>query len=284
MTAHRGLDLIKQMNSVVVAPNSLAIWSLGQMGVVLKGSNQKIIYVDPILSDVVTIKFPDQVGLMDRAFPPPLQPEEVSNADYVFCTHEHLDHTDPLTLGPLAKASPQAKFVISGWAHDALDEAGISRERRVVPMPRQTLELGGITLRAIPAAHYKMEEDAERGYRWMSLLIDWGDVRFFHSGDTLLYPGYFEAVRALPKADIGLIAANGRNAMREAKDILGNMLPSEAVWMAAELGWDVLLGGHNDLFTYNTLPAGELFTAAHAQDSMMKVHVLKPGELYYYIR
>ena len=284
MSAHQGLDLIKQIDSVVVSPDCLAVWGLGQMGLVLKGSNQKIIYIDPVLSDVVTIKFPDQVGLMDRSFPPPLKPEEVNNADYVFCTHEHIDHTDPLTLGPLAKASPKAKFVISGWAQDLLDEAGISPERRMVPMPGKALELDGVKVWSVPAAHYKLEEDAERGYRWMSLLISWGDVTFFHSGDTLLYPGYIDAVRALPKADLGLIAANGRNAMREARDILGNLLPSEAVWMASELGWDVLLGGHNDLFTFNSLPAGELFAAAQAQAPGLKVHVLKPGEVYYYIR
>jgi L-ascorbate metabolism protein UlaG (beta-lactamase superfamily) len=254
------------------------------MGVVLKGSNHKIIYVDPILSDVVTQKIPEMVGLMERSFPPPINPEEVTNADYVFCTHEHLDHTDPLTLGPLSKASPNARFVISGWAQALLDEAGIAAERRMVPMPGQVLEMDGVSVRSVAAAHYQVETDPVKGHRWMSLLISWGDVTFFHSGDTLLYPGYIEAIRSLPRADLGLVASNGRNAMREAKDILGNLLPSEAIWMAGELGWDVLLGGHNDLFSYNTLPAGELFEAAQHQNSMQKVHVLRPGELYYYVR
>ena len=284
MATYRGKDLIQQMNAVVVSPGCLAIWGLGQMGVALKGSNQKIVYIDPILSDVVTQKIPEMAGVMDRAFPPPLKPEEVNNADFVFCTHEHLDHTDPLTLGPLAKASPRARFVISGWAQALLDEAEIAADRRLIPLPGKALELDGLQVRSIPAAHYQVELDPLKGSRWMSLLVSWGDAAFFHSGDTLIYPGYLDAIRQLPQADVGMVAANGRNAMREAQDILGNLLPVEAAWMADELGWDVLLGGHNDLFDYNALPAGDLFEAAQRQNAAQKVHVLRPGELYYYIR
>jgi L-ascorbate metabolism protein UlaG (beta-lactamase superfamily) len=284
MANRTGKDLIKQMDTWAVAPGCLAIWWLGQMGVALKGSNQKLIYVDPILTDVVTQKIPGTAGKFERAFDPPVKPEEITNADFVLCTHEHLDHTDPLTLGPLAKASPQARFVTSGWAGDLLDEAGIETGRRQFPKPDQALDLDGVKVWGIPAGHYEVENHPVKGYRWLSFLIDWGDVSFFHSGDTLLYPGYLEKIRSLPKADVALLAANGRDAAREAQDVLGNLLPSEAAWMAAELGWDVLLGGHNDLFVWNTLPPGELINAAYRQKPRQKVHLLQPGELYYYVR
>ncbi|MCE1253698.1 MAG: MBL fold metallo-hydrolase [Anaerolineae bacterium] len=285
MATRSGTNLIKQISNLKVAPGCLAIWGLGQMGVVLKGSSQKIVYVDPILTDVVTRRIPGTAGHFDRDFEAPLQPHEISNADYVFCTHEHLDHTDPLTLGPLAVSSPQALFITSGWASDLLDDAGIPAKRRIVPPTEQGLELPGISAWAIPAAHYQVETDPVKGQRWLSFQIACGDTSFFHSGDTLLYPGYLEAIRRLPnKADVAMLSANGRDAMREAEGVMGNMLPEEAVALCSDAGWDMLLGGHNDLFIWNTLPAGSLLDAARGLKNYQKIHILQPGELYYYVR
>jgi L-ascorbate 6-phosphate lactonase len=284
MSTYYGTKLIKQINDLVVAPGCLAIWGLGQMGVALKGSDQKILYVDPILTDAVTRLLPGTAGHFDRAFEPPLQPEEVNNADYVLCTHEHLDHTDPLTLGPLAISSPQARFVCSGWAASLLDDAKIPLERRIRPEMETYTTLAGIRVWGVPAAHYEVEQSAEKGYRWLSYLISWGDVTFFHGGDTLLYSGYPEAIQKLPPVDVGLLAVNGRDAVREAEGVMGNMLPDEAVWLANRLNWDVLLGGHNDLFAWNTLPPGTLMDAVRHQALHQKVHLLQPGELYYYVR
>jgi hypothetical protein len=50
------------------------------------------------------------------------------------------------------------------------------------------------------------------------------------------------------------------------------------------LGWDVLLGGHNDLFTWNTIPAGALADAIRQLNPRQKMHVLQPGELYLYVK
>jgi L-ascorbate 6-phosphate lactonase len=284
MSTYFGTKLIKQINDLVVSPGCLAIWGLGQMGVALKGSHQKILYIDPILTDAVTRLIPDVTGHFERAFDPPLQPEEITNADYVLCTHEHLDHTDPLTLGPLAISSPQARFISSGWVESLLDDAKISLERRIRPEMNTYTVLDDMRVWGVPAAHYKVEFSQDKGYRWLSYLISWGDVTFFHGGDTLLYPGYMETIRQLPPVDVGLLAVNGRDAVRESEGVLGNMLPDEAAWMANALKWDVLLGGHNDLFAWNTLPAGSLMDAVRHQALHQKVHVLQPGELYYYVR
>lgn len=280
---HSSSDLIQQMNSLKPGPGALVIWGLGQMGVALKGDDHRILYIDPVLSDVVAVKIPAQADKFQRAFAPPLAPSQVANAAYVLCTHEHLDHTDPLTLGPLASASPQARFVVSGWAQAALDEAGIAPERHITPPVDQPLELNGIRIWAVPAAHYQVEYDPRKGYRWLSYLIEWNGVTFFHSGDTLIHPGYLERLKALPPADVALVAVNGRDARREAEDVLGNLLPAEAAWLAGELGWDVLLAGHNDLYPWNTLPAGEVLNAIQRIRPRQKFHFLQPGELFYYI-
>jgi L-ascorbate 6-phosphate lactonase len=222
-----------------------------------------------------------------RAFPTPIEPHEITNAAYVLNSHEHGDHTDPLTLGPLAQASPQAQFVITGWSHSILDKAGIAAERRIVPIAMQPMQLGpsgSIKLTALPSAHYEKEYDEAKGYRWLGFLIEMNGVTFYHTGDTVIYPGYLDMLRQLPQADIALAAVNGRDAYRDSFNITGNLLPAEAAWLAQELGWDVLLGGHNDLFTWNTIPAGALADAIHQLNPRQKMHVLQPGELYLYVK
>lgn len=284
MATHNGTDLIKQMNALTIQSECLAIWSLGQMGVAIKGDQQRVLYIDPVLTDVVTIKIPESVDHFTRAFQPPLKPSDITNASFVLCTHEHLDHADPLTLGPIAQNNPSAKFIAPKWVDLTFEEAGITNNQRIFPDVNDALEFDGIKIWAIPAAHYQVEHHETLGYRYFSYLIQWNGVCFFHSGDTLLYPDYMKTISALPRADIALVAANGRDYIRETENILGNMLPSEAVWLAKQLSWDVLLGGHNDLFEWNTLPISELFEAGKKIHPTLKIHNLQPGELFYYIR
>lgn len=283
MARRTGAELIAQMDGLAVPEGCLAIWGLGQMGVALKGSGPEVIYIDPCLSDVVALREPELAVRFARAFPPPVEPGQIGNAAYVLCSHEHIDHTDPLTLGPLAAASPGARFVISGWGHALLDEAGVARERRLVPAPYTPVQLGPLRLTAIPAAHYEREHD-ERGERWLSFLIEWNGVTFFHGGDTLIYPGLVERLRELPRADVALLAVNGRDAYRDALGITGNLLPAEAAWLAAELGWDALIGGHNDLYAWNTIAAGALADACARINPRQRLHTLQPGELLLYVR
>ena len=280
MATYYGSDLVRQMNELRVPPRSLAMWGMGQMGLALKGDDSGIIYVDLCLSNVAAERALDK---LQRAFPPPIEPNEITNATYVLCSHEHLDHTDPLTLGPLASASPQAKFVISGWAQSVLDEVDIAPGRRIVPPENGSIQLGNARLTAIPAAHYGLDHD-ERGYRWLGFLIEWNGVTLYHSGDTLVYPGYLDRMKALPKADIAMVAANGRDTYREQYGIIGNMMPIEAAWLAKELGWDMLIGGHNDLFAWNAVAAGALSDELRKLQPQQKHHTLQPGELYLYIR
>src|SRR5689334_9791730 len=111
MTVRMGKDLIQQMNDLRVPPGCLAIWGMGQMGFAIKGDDSGVIYIDLCLSDVVAERASPVV--FARAFEPPVLPGDITNASYVLVTHEHLDHADPLTLGPMGSASPQAKFVTS---------------------------------------------------------------------------------------------------------------------------------------------------------------------------
>jgi L-ascorbate 6-phosphate lactonase len=285
MTTYQGRHLINQMNNLTVQPDCLALWGLGQMGLVVKSNDGRIIYIDPVLTDVVAFKIPALADKFQRSFPAPLKPEEITNASYVLCSHEHLDHTDPFTLAPLAKASSQAKFITTGWAGSLLDEAGIGKERRIVPKHREPLELEGLRISVIPAAHDEIEFEASKGFRFLSFQIEWGGVRLFHSGDTRVTAEYLTHLHTLPSADIALLATNGRDEYRKSQDVLGNLHPAEVVWLAMEMGWDMVIGGHNDLFEWNAIAAGSLADAVHKYNPSQKYRCqLQPGELFYYVK
>jgi L-ascorbate 6-phosphate lactonase len=281
MATHQAL--IAQMDALHVPPNALAIWGLGQMGFALKGSGEGLIYIDPYLTGPLKEDAPPG-EIFYREFPPPLHPAEVTNARAVLCSHEHLDHTDAGTIGPIATASPAAVFVISGWAAAIANAAGIPPARRLVPAIGQPINIGDARVTALPSAHYRVEEDPERGHRWLGFLIEWNGVTLYHSGDTIIYPGYLEMLKAQPRADIAILPVNGRDAYRDALGIIGNLLPVEAAWLARELGWDVLIAGHNDLFIANSLPAGALADALRQLNPRQKMHALQPGELYLYVK
>ncbi len=283
MTTYSGQALIQQMNALEVPKGCVALWALGQMGYALKIGTE-IVYIDPCLSDVAALRSTDLRAEFARAFPPPLEPVQITNAAYVLCSHEHIDHTDPLTLGPLAQSSPQSLVVATGWSGDLLDEAGIPPARRIVPQVGQPFALGSLRVTAIPAAHYEIECDPARGHRWLSFLIEGNGVSIFHSGDTLLLPTVVDHLRGLPPIDLGIVAINGRDARRDSYGITGNLWPAEAVWLASHLHWDVLIEGHNDLYAWNTIPAGLLSEEARRIAPELKVHSLKPGELYFYVR
>ncbi len=278
-----GKDLLNQMQNTPVLPNSLAIWGLGQMGIAIKGPDA-ILYIDACLSDVVRERFGDWWA---RAYPPPLAPEEVTNATYYLVTHEHFDHLDPVTTGAAAKASPNAKFVATGWCIDLMAEIDVPQEKLIIPSALKPITLPGTSVRltAIPAAHYAKEYDEEKGYRWFGYIIEWNGVVFYHGGDTIIHPGYIDTLRSLPHADVAMLAVNGRDWYRETDvSAVGNLLPAEAARLARDMGWDTLIPGHNDLYPNNAIPMGNIVEALAATAPRQKYKFLQPGELYYYVK
>ncbi len=274
-------SLPEQLRSTQILPGSLAIWSLGQMGVAIKGPDALIV-IDPCLSDVVRESFGDWWA---RAYPPPLQAQELTDVDYFLISHEHLDHLDPATLAPAAQAAPQARFIAPGWCREPLTQLGVAAERIVVPRALEALQLGSMQLTAVPGAHYEKEYDEQLGFRWFGFLIEWNTVTFYHAGDTIIYPGYIETLQELPVPDVAMLPVNGRDWYRETEAAaVGNLMPVEAARLARDLGWDTLIPGHNDLYPNNAIPQSEIITALAAVNPRQKVKQLQPGELLYYVR
>lgn len=276
-------DLIARIEQLVVPPGQLAVWSLGQSGFVIKGGST-IAYIDPYLSDSGAA-----MGAA-RRFPIPIDPAKVQHADVVFATHEHLDHADGPTLGPLMAASPQARLITSPQGREIALQADIPFERVVVPRVGERVEFAALTYTAIPAAHgasaltgpsYVYEEDGEGHARWMGFLISCNGVTLYHAGDTILIPEMLTALKD-QKIDIAILPINGRDFFREQKEIVGNLWPGEAVQFAVALDVKLLIGCHNDLFDGNRVNPGMLFDELDKRAPWQRCHLLQPSELYLY--
>ena len=273
-----GIELIGRIDALEVGERSLAFWGLGQVGVAIKGPDDGVIFVDPYLTDS-----DGEGGSLPRTFPPPLSPEEVINASAVLLTHDHIDHTDPDTILPLAGASPEARFVAPFTSRDTLVGAGLEENRIAVPEVGEPLEVAGARVTAVPSAHTELEHDPERGYPYLGYVVEWNGVTVYHAGDTVVYHGLIEALSAW-HIDVALVPINGRDFFRTSRGIIGNTDFREAAELAETLDFGLIVPTHYDLISGNTADPGHFVSHLYDLNPMRPHKLLRPGELLYFVR
>lgn len=269
--------MVERITALEVQERSLAFWALGQVGVVIKGPDA-VIYVDPYLTDS-----DGAGGRLERAFPPPLSPEEVTNASAVLLTHDHPDHTDPESLLPLSAASPQARFVCPFTSRDVLSGADLDAGRTTIPQVGESVEVAGARITAIPSAHTGLEHHPEKGYPYLGYIVEWNGVTVYHAGDTVIHDGLIETLSAW-KIDVAFIPINGRDYFRARAGIVGNTDFREAAHLAQELDFGLLVPTHFDLLKFNFADPGHFVSYFHRLNVYGRYKVLRPGELLYYIK
>jgi L-ascorbate 6-phosphate lactonase len=253
------MNLATHIANTTVPPQMVAVWWLGQMGLAIKSARHTL-YIDPCLSDQISA----------RAFPPPLHPAQIADADLLLMTHEHIDHLDMPTVRGMAAASPQMQIVTNGWCAQIIaTHSEIAATRVHTPPALMAYTHDEITIIPIPSAHsaqtptptahYAPQHSAAHGQRWLGFYVQLGDVALYHSGDTVIYDGYVAALRALPRVPaLAVWAANGRDWPREQAGLYGNLYPREVAWLMRELAWPRAWLGHNDLLPANALSWAEL--------------------------
>jgi L-ascorbate 6-phosphate lactonase len=255
----------------------LLIFALGQSGYALRGADA-LVLIDPWLSKQL-----EEQDDFVRPAPPPLRPEEVEAADLVCITHEHPDHLDPVTVGAIAAQVPDAIFLAPAPAVGLVEEAGVPRARIHPAFDGVALEAVGARVTALRAAH-ELHPDAYGGYRFwrdergdhrsLSYLVELDDHRIFHAGDGIWWTGMEDALREL-EPDVAILPINGRDAMREARGIWGNLSADEAAALAVAAGVPAVIPCHFDGVEGN-LGDPDAFLAALPDG--IRAHVLHPGD------
>lgn len=237
-----GADLVNEINTCIPGDKTIAFWWLGQLGFAVK-IGRKTLYLDPFLSEHP-----------DRKIPPLLKPQEVTNADYIFGSHDHLDHIDREVWHQLSVSSPAAKFIVPKLLIPSLSHDLQIKENRFIGLDDGiTMNLThNIRISGIASAHEFLDRDADTGaYPYLGCVIEGNGCILYHAGDTCIYEGLYHKLRKFGKIDVMYLPINGRDGRRYRENTIGNMTYQEAVDLAGILKPNLVVPAHYEMFDNN---------------------------------
>ncbi len=250
----------------------LHFWWLGQSGFLLKWQNRFLLF-DPYLSDSLTKKYAatdkPHIRMTERV----VAPDKLNFVDVVTSSHNHTDHLDGETLGPLMAANLDLQFVIP-----EANRAFVARRLDCEPAwpvgldDRDYREVGAFRFHGIAAAHEELERDEKGRCRFLGYVVRFGPWTVYHSGDTVHYSGLVERLTPF-NVDVAILPINGS---RPERKVAGNLNGIEAATLACAINAKLAIPCHYEMFTFNTAPPDTFIAAAAALEQ--PVRVLQAGE------
>jgi L-ascorbate 6-phosphate lactonase len=228
---------------------------LGQSGFLLRFPSANVL-VDPFLSD-----------RGERLVQAPAL-ASLGGVDIVAATHEHWDHLDLPSIVKLLELHPRMLVIVPLPIVDQVLDAGIASERIRGVQPDEIVVHGGLRITPVPARHGMHVSDAYNFgtslsggmIRYLGYVLSEKGVTVYHAGDTILYDGQAAGLANLG-VQVALLPINGRDAEREAVDIVGNLSPEDATSLVAEAHIPIVVPMHYDMFAGNPGDPGELVSA-----------------------
>ncbi len=209
--------------------NVSIIW-LGQGGFLFESKNQRLL-VDPFLSDIV-----EQRQGLKRLIVPPLTIKEL-NPDYIFITHDHLDHFDPIALPDIHQLYPNTPIIGPESIIKKAKLMGFDSSKLLHVKKGESYQFGEFNIIVAPAYHSDPFA--------VGLLININEKQIYLTADTILNQTLIYEIKSLSlsEIDVVLVCINGR---------LGNMNWLEAVSLVQELNPKMALPMHYGMFAENT--------------------------------
>jgi len=245
-----------QIEHTQVPEGGVALWWLAQAGFAFKTASNRVLYVDPYLSNVVEKAFG-----FKRLRLPPIQVEDV-RADWVISSHEHLDHMDTDALPVIAQSCSACRFAGSEACEPEYGKMGIPPDRFLLLEPGKRHSLGDADVVAARADHGELSPTA------LSLLFDFGKVRVLFTGDTAPNVPLMQPLIDL-KPDILLPCINGR---------FGNLDAVEAAELTALVSPRVVVPCHFWMFKEHNGDPEAFVQACFRICPAVPVRLLTPGE------
>ncbi len=221
-------SLLPEIEGFKAKPGSIALWSIGGPGFVLKTA-RALIYIDPYFGG-------DAAPDWRRLIPVPIDVNAIRKVDLVVSTHEHGDHADPGTFKPIMKDT-KAKVIGPSSSVDLLAGSGISKDKLVAVKAGESYQVGDVKVTAFEA-----NDPGAKGA--LMFLYEAGAVNYFHAGDTL-YTTKFAEYGAKNRIDIACLSL-GRNPPQH--EIYMN--PCHVVQAAMSLNAKVTIPMHWDLWSF----------------------------------
>lgn len=222
---------------------------IGQSGYILTTADIRIV-IDPYLSNSI-----EELQGLKRLLPVPVAIEAL-RPDYIYCTHNHLDHFDPQTILEILKIYPTCKIIgpTSVVAH-----ARKLKINNIIKLDQyEHLTLGKLKLIATPAFH---SDPFSTG-----LLIENQQKTVYFSGDTEYIPELAGLIKKLATGRLNLVfvCINGK---------LGNMNATDAVKFAQSLKPETIVPNHYGMFAENT--ADPEYFAALCTVAGLETHIMQ---------
>lgn len=237
---------------------ALNVWWLGQSGFLIQWNGRHLL-VDPYLSDSLTEKYAATDKPHVRMTARVVAPERLDFIDAASSSHNHTDHLDAATLRPLLAANPAMALVAPeanrGFVAERL---GIDPARLIGADEGRTVRAAQFEFAGVASAHETIERDEHGRCKFLGYVLACGPWTIYHSGDTILYDGMAERIRAAARGreiDLALLPINGRAPERR---VAGNLDGAEAARLAREIGARLAIPCHYEMFEFNTA-SPELF-------------------------
>ena len=254
----------------------LHLWWLGQSGFLVQWESRHFLF-DPYLSDSLTRKYSSTDKPHVRMTELVVDPVKLGFVDAVTSSHNHTDHLDAETLLPIFEQRPRLPFIIPAANVEFACQRLKSVPQNFVGMNEgETREVAGFKVHAVAAAHEKLDRDTEGRIVYLGYVVEFGPYRIYHSGDTVLYPGMEEALKAF-NVDIAILPINGADPARK---VSGNLNGEEAARLAKAIGAKVVIPCHYEMFEFNTASPGLFETTAKALGQPYRT--MRAGERFTY--
>jgi L-ascorbate metabolism protein UlaG (beta-lactamase superfamily) len=225
------------------AVDRVFVWWLGQSGFLLCHAGECLLF-DPYLSDSLTKKYAATDKPHVRMTARVVDPARLDFVRVVTSSHNHTDHLDAETLGPLLAHAPAAQLAVAAPNTDfVVQRLGEGVRARIVAVKEgEPVRIGAFTLEQVPAAHEQLAPE------FAGFVMSVGRFRIYHSGDTVLFQGMEERLRPFA-VDLALLPINGRAPERR---VAGNLDGPEAARLAHAIGARWVVPCHYEMFEFNT--------------------------------
>jgi L-ascorbate metabolism protein UlaG (beta-lactamase superfamily) len=239
------VQFLADVTETVARRQGVSLWWLGQSGVLVHYDGV-CIAIDPYLSDSLTHKYAATAKPHVRMTARVVDPALLAMVSVVTSSHNHTDHLDAETIGPMRQANPTLEVVCSAANVDfAQQRLGMLPTGLVLGVPYTH---GPFVIHAVPAAHNQREQDDAGHERYIGIVVEVGGVTIYHSGDTLRYDGMAELLRRWV-IDVAVLPINGND---PARGVAGNLDGVEAAQLAYDIGARLVVPCHYDMFAFNT--------------------------------
>jgi L-ascorbate metabolism protein UlaG (beta-lactamase superfamily) len=224
------------------------VWWLGQSGYLLQHKGIRVL-IDPYLSDSLTKKYANTEKPHVRISERVIDPRDLPRIDIISSSHNHTDHLDAETILPILEKNPACVLIIPEANRNFVaNRLSIDPTLPIGLNAGESYEHLGVRFTAIPAAHNELDKDENGNFLYVGYGVEIGDLKIYHSGDTLLYEGMEKWIQTLAP-DLALLPINGNDPSRK---VAGNLNADEAIQLSLSCSIPLLIPCHYDLFAFNT--------------------------------